>query len=212
MNYETVGNCQVQGLNELYLKYFKYRTFGTFVEIGAYDGISFSNTYGLARAGWKGLYAEPVKEFYEICKENLKEFNVEVKQTALGNRVGSIRMHIAGTVSTYEQFHIDAPVWKSHYNPNAVQDVPLTTLDLFLEENKINPWFDLLVIDTEGSEMKVLEGFTLDRWYPKMVIVEAEEHSPFKELTVLAPQINEFFGEYEKVYSDEINNIYIRNS
>ena len=41
---------------------------GTFVEIGAYDGESFSNTSFLADLGWNGLYVEPVPKFAALCR------------------------------------------------------------------------------------------------------------------------------------------------
>jgi hypothetical protein len=46
MNYTVVPTCQIdhEYLNELYLKIFGYRSDGYFVEIGAYDGKTFSNT------------------------------------------------------------------------------------------------------------------------------------------------------------------------
>jgi hypothetical protein len=45
-----------------------------------------------------------------------------------------------------------------------------------------------------------------------MAIVEAQELHPAKELTLQAPFINKYFQDagYEKIYCDEINNIYVR--
>ena len=37
-----------------------YKTDGTFVEVGANDGMTGSFTYNLAKIGWHGLYFEPV--------------------------------------------------------------------------------------------------------------------------------------------------------
>jgi len=65
--YKPLSDCQIPRLDEIYLKNFGYKTDGTFVEIGAYDGHSISNTSFLADIGWKGIYVEPVKEYYEKC-------------------------------------------------------------------------------------------------------------------------------------------------
>src|SRR3989337_2392344 len=73
MNMYTIRHDgQIKGVAEIYEGFFGYKTDGIFVEVGANDGISFSNTYFLAAIGWKGMYIEPVPELYEKCVENHK--------------------------------------------------------------------------------------------------------------------------------------------
>jgi len=209
MDYETVPDCQVKGMNEIYLKYFGYKTDGIFVEGGAFDGHSISNTWGLAHAGWRGLYIEPIPENAKACKLNHSSHkNITTLQLALGNYTGTVIMYVAAGNSTYSSILRNSELCKNEYKENIKITVPITTLDKILEENNIPIGFDVLVIDTECSEIQVLEGFTLSKWIPKMVIIEAHEYSEYKELTVLFPSINKFFESYEKIYSDEINNIY----
>lgn len=209
--YKVAHNCQIYGLNDFYDKYFSHIKEGTFVEVGAYDGYNFSNTWGLADAGWTGLYVEPIPEFAQKCQENHKNNKITVVQEAMGDHADIVRMKVAGTLSTYDDLYANSDVWKSHYRKNNTITVRMETLDSLLNRYRINPGFELLVIDTEGSELKVLKGFDIKYWSPLMVIVEAHEHSPYKELTVLAPDINEYFSyDYDKIYSDAINNIYIR--
>jgi len=44
---------------------------GTFIEIGAYDGYSLSNTYYLEKIkNWKGILVEPIPDRYNECKKN----------------------------------------------------------------------------------------------------------------------------------------------
>ena len=39
---------------------------GYFVEIGAFDGVTFSNSYFFEKElGWKGICIEPMKKYYE---------------------------------------------------------------------------------------------------------------------------------------------------
>ena len=51
-------------------KFFSDKKDGTFVDIGAHDGVTFSNTYFLESAGWKGVAVEPIKEVYEKLIKN----------------------------------------------------------------------------------------------------------------------------------------------
>jgi len=62
-------SCQIPNLKKIYREIFGDCAFGTFVEVGAFDGESFSNTSGLADFGWRGLYIEPISEFAIQCKK-----------------------------------------------------------------------------------------------------------------------------------------------
>ena len=50
------NKCQIPNLADIYLENFGYKRDGYFVEVGAYDGVSWSNTFGLAAIGWGGRY------------------------------------------------------------------------------------------------------------------------------------------------------------
>lgn len=80
---------QIPNLDSIYQKYFT-RFFGIpyqgfFVEVGAYDGESYSNTSGLADSGWNGLYIEPVFEYYNKCLIRHKNNSVKVINCAIGS-------------------------------------------------------------------------------------------------------------------------------
>ena len=53
-----------------------------------------------------------------------------------------------------------------------VIEVPVRTLDDILAEAQAPVPFDLLSLDVEGHELKVLEGFTFARWRPRLVLLE----------------------------------------
>jgi hypothetical protein len=57
----------VRDLHDVLSFVFGFRTHGLFVEVGAYDGESFSNTSGLADLGWSGHYLEPIPKFARAC-------------------------------------------------------------------------------------------------------------------------------------------------
>lgn len=208
----TVEPNQLPALPNIYMKYFGYKTDGFFVDVGAYDGMSYSNSYCLAEAGWKGICYEPIPEFYQKCIEvHRKHPNVKIIQTALGNRTGVVNMVVAGTLSTYSDYYINTKYWGPEYRWKNGMISPITTLDITLRENNVQPNFDVLSLDVEGSETDVLKCFDVEYWKPKMAIIEAQENHPADELRNQAPFINMYFEEagYEKIYSDEVNNIYV---
>ena len=69
-DYKPVDSCQIPGLAGIYAGVFGLKNNGTFVEIGAYDGKTYSNTYQLAKLGWKGLYVKPYADYAQMCCNN----------------------------------------------------------------------------------------------------------------------------------------------
>ena len=61
------------GKNKLDQQLEKYLDFhnGFFIELGAYDGVTQSNTLFYEKnKGWRGILIEPSKDIYKICKKN----------------------------------------------------------------------------------------------------------------------------------------------
>lgn len=209
--------CQVGNLDMLYEAFLGRPETGTFVEIGAYDGISFSNTSCLAALGWRGIYVEPVPEFARKCAErNARHPRITVLQLAVGADEGSVEMIVGGPLSTTKQQlrdDYDSIRWADgSFGDDVRVTVPRTTLDRLLEEQGIEPGFDLLVIDVEGSELEVFSGFTLERWRPRMLIVEIVDLHP--SLTRARRDYwnlyRELLGQdYVTVYKDSMNTVLI---
>ena len=54
----------------LYNKIFAYKAGnGIFIDVGAYDGITFSNTYLFEKLGWTGICIEPDPSSFEVLKK-----------------------------------------------------------------------------------------------------------------------------------------------
>jgi len=51
---------------------FKKINNGFFVDIGANDGVTFSNTYFFEKKGWDGLCVEPIPSVFEKLNQNRK--------------------------------------------------------------------------------------------------------------------------------------------
>jgi FkbM family methyltransferase len=205
MNYLISDSCQIdhEYLNELYLKIFGYINNGFFVEIGAYDGISFSNTWGLSKAGWSGLYVEPAEELLERCKANHKfNKNIQYFNCAVSNFEGTARFYLGDWGSTIcENLVIDN---HPYLNKNNYRIVKVFTLDYVLELFKVPVDFNLLVVDCEGEDLEVLKSFSIDRYKPKMIIVEYQ-HETFDEFMKYFNLFN-----YKLENKDSCNLIYLR--
>ena len=81
---------------------------------------------------------------------------------------------------TYESFSsikIKQGYIDKHYQPDYTNiKVNIRTLDLVLEEAKLDQNIDILIIDTEGWELEVMKGFNHIKYNPKVVILENYLH------------------------------------
>lgn len=216
--YPPSPTCQIPNLAFIYDMIFGERADGTFVEVGAFDGYSFSNTSGLAAAGWSGHYVEPVPASAALCRLRYADHpRITVTELAIGASEGTIDIHVGGPLSTpnadllAEYREVD---WAkdSFVGEHEVVSVPQVTLDHFLESQSIPAGFELLVVDVEGYEPAVFAGFDLARWRPTCIIAEIADLHPDlvggrAESAHLANQISA--AGYRIVYKDHINTIFV---
>jgi FkbM family methyltransferase len=215
--YNISAECQVKTLNEIYTKYFGYPSMGFFVEVGAYDGEFVSNTSFLADAGWKGLYIEPVSEYYHKCLKRHESNDVTVANVAIGLEEGEVKMFRGETLSTLNEEQVKRYQeidWAAHITFDEINCDQLR-LDTLMNRLEVPKNFDILVVDVEGKESEIFKTFDLDEWRPKMMIVELEdEHPSFQKYPELIEEIRNLrkFIESKKYvaeYRDTINTVYI---
>jgi FkbM family methyltransferase len=152
--------------------YFNDKRNGVFVDVGANDYRRFSNTFYLETSlGWSGLAIEPQKKFaadYAKYRPHSAFVPLFVSDHSNGEVVLNVPQNndlVASADKTFVE------------NSGGEEVVPLrtttTTLDDVLARQKITQ-FDFLSIDVELHEPEVLGGFTLERFRPRLVCVEAQ--------------------------------------
>jgi FkbM family methyltransferase len=170
------------GEDRLLADFFKGKTSGFYVEVGAYNGVDLSNTYYFEQIGWTGILVEADPLMAESCRET-RTNSVVVQcaavppasppyvpfQVSEDNRYISSLSMAAGDLRRVE-------AWTGHVNVRAV-DIPARTLDSIFEEHNVGE-IDFLTIDVEGHEWGVLQGLTLARWRPGIVILERNGAKP----------------------------------
>lgn len=215
--YKVSESCQVQNLDLIYSKYFGYPSKGTFVEVGAFDGESFSNTSCLSDEGWRGIYIEPIKEYYDQCVARHKNNNVSVLHCSIGVDEREVDIYVSGGLTTtkWDLVEMYSEIEWAKDNVFFRDKCSQVRLDKILNEHSINPNFEVLVIDVEGSEEDVLNSFDLNYWRPKMLIIElVDKHESFQkyESHILNNKNirNKILDlNYTVAYEDQINTIFI---
>jgi FkbM family methyltransferase len=215
MPYKKGYQCQIPGLENIYTKYFGDTDSGAFVEVGAFDCYTWSNTSGLAEAGWRGLYFEPQPGPVSECMQRYAgNPRIEIVCLALSDYPGERELFLGGSLSTIHEETKDMYLdigWAQSTGLGEGKSIKVYvgTLDTELYRRRWPRGFEVLVIDVEGSELDVLNGFSLGYWHPSMAIIETHEHLDNPELAAKAEKIDAYFAEYTKIYSDSINSIYI---
>lgn len=217
MTYNVPELCQIKDLSLIYTQHFGYPSKGYFVEVGAYDGEFVSNTSFLADMGWRGLYIEPIEEYYNQCLARHANNDVVVANVAIGLEEGEAKIFKGQTLTTLNPDQVKRYQeigWASqqHFTEVTCQQMKLDSLMKTLDVPKN---FDILVVDVEGKESEIFKTFDLDEWRPKMLIVELEdEHEEFnnypemiKEIKALRDFIHS--KNYIEIYKDSINTVFL---
>lgn len=209
--------CQIPILMDLYEESFGYHDRGYFVELGAFDCRQWSNCWSLAMAGWTGVFVEPQPEYIEHCERRFGDNpKISIVEAAISIEAGVADLWLGDSLATISKRRVeeyDKSEVFGHFKIGERETVEVATMTLnkLLENEQAPQGFEVLSIDVEGSEMDVLFGFTIDYWSPQMVIVEAHEQAKEEIMNYRATFINDYFRRYgyTKIYSDNINNIYI---
>jgi hypothetical protein len=199
---------------------FRGRSHGYFVEVGAFDGVSLSNTFFLEQMGWHGLLVEPILPLCEQAALHRPRSRVVQAAVAGPDRRGTAKFTITKNVPVLSFLRTDQEHMARCLREGAEfveVDVPVVTLDdlLLLERNQAGsngPWtagvgwrIDLVSIDVEGGELDVLEGFRLERFKPRILVMENDRPSGAAIEPYLAAR------GYRKFHRRKINDFYVRN-
>lgn len=138
------------------LKLYSNKTpLGTFIEIGASDGKTLSNTYLLEQLGWKGICVEPIPEKFELLQKNRSSINVN---KAVYNVSGQDIKFTVALSSLYSGITSEIDTHHSVKNTGNTISVKTITLNDLIRESGLPNFIEYLSLDTEGSEYEILKA------------------------------------------------------
>ena len=145
---------------------------GFFVEFGATDGITLSNTFLLeTKFNWQGILAEPAKIWQDQLKKNrnaIIETDCVWKSTGDTLSFNETKKSDLSTINYFSKLDIHK---KNRSNGN-IYNVKTISLEDMLKKFKAPFFIDYLSIDTEGSEYQILENFNFDKYKFKVITCE----------------------------------------
>lgn len=199
-SYDIEPTCQIENFGYLLEQLPKpfgifdpdYR--GRFVEVGSFDGKTYSNVWQFVKAGWQGIMIEPMADNVTLLRENLAtihDHRVTWVPLACSDKPGMVQMFFEREGSREAK-----PGELTH-------QIQAERLDDILARHYWKTNCDMLVIDTEDYEQPVLRGFDLAFWRPKLCIVETHGHQ--REI------IHGIFDPlYRIFYEDGLNTMFVR--
>lgn len=160
---------------------------GRFLDIGAFDGATFSNTRALAELGWGGVLVEPSPESFLALKRLYRDRpDVTLVNALIGYDWQLVVFHDSpDAVGTANQAHYEKWKGAGQYQDVMIPETPLAHL-LY----KLPGPYDFITIDTEGTSLQVLRNLVHlqnDLGYipPKLLCVEVDD---FEEMQLFCRQ------------------------
>lgn len=148
---------------------------GRLLDVGSYDGRTFSNSRALSESGWEGVYVEPAAHAFAAMLDDPPP-NAQLVNALIGPRTGICSfLQSRDAVSTTDRAH--ARRWQQHASFQASYTVSISPSD-FLREFP-GP-YRFISVDTEGTSMWLFHEISphLDRLETEMICVEHDGAHP----------------------------------
>lgn len=166
--------------------FFIYRNFinkerkdGMYIELGACDGILFSNTLFFEKElKFHGILIEPVKKFFIKLLQN-RYYNL-CYNCAISTQKEDIEILINGAVSGIKK-HMKDTFVQSWHKHSLVKKVKTTTLSKLLKEHAIK-YVDFMSLDVEGGELDVLQTIDFQATPMYLICIELDNHNETKNI------------------------------
>lgn len=173
------------GEDSIVRQFFDSQAGGTYIDIGAHDGIRFSNTYLLDTVdNWRGICVEPHPDYFQLLAKNRpRSTNLCVACGDRDQESCNFYANYRGSLSSLDPNTDELFAgFGAYYAPNSVREVngmkngllhvPMLRLDSILEHSNLDSPIDFISIDVDGSERWTLPGFSMSRWRPRVALME----------------------------------------
>lgn len=160
-------------------KYFHTKRNGIFLEMGALDGVTYSNTkFFEDTLDWSGILIEPIPQYYEKCR--IARPRSLIYNCIVSSSTEPMDIYVNGAVSSVKDYttqeYYDG--WHKDKDIRTIR-VPCRRLDDILHNANIS-FIDFWSLDVEGSEYEVLK--TMDWDIPVKVLCMEVSGGQYSEM------------------------------
>lgn len=155
---------------------------GLVLEVGAFDGIHLSNSYGLELLGWDSICVEPNPNIFKFLQDQRPKSQV-FNCAAVGDQEIEEIDFYSEEIGVLSGIDYDEQDIKKRYANRGLAykepehfKVAAKTLNQLLNSAKLRTnRLDVVSIDVEGFELEVLKGLDLSKWKVGLFIIEAND-------------------------------------
>jgi len=173
-NFKSQIGQDVYVLNNIFGK----KRNGFFIELGAADGITHSNTYAMEKDfSWNGICIEPNPKYKSLLDKNRTCNKVYFPVYSSSNKMVNF------SVVDYGQFSGISNHLGNIGNSKIEKKIKLKTKTLtqICDECNAPKYIDFLSLDTEGTELEVLKGFDFNKYTIGYICVE-HNYRPLRKI------------------------------
>lgn len=191
---------------------FDKMTYGYFIDIGAGDGVTISNTYVMEKnLKWDGICIEPSSiSFPSLIKNRM----CKCDDTLVYNRSGTEKYYEIKNTGYFNEYFSSVYKPSEHFNDYNLLDKKCDTLYNILNRLKSATMIHYLSIDTEGSEYDILKKFFEDEyitdtktWKRRILSISIEHNFNESYRSEIKDLMN--FYLYDKVNELTVDDIYV---
>lgn len=163
------------------LNHFAGKT-GKFLDLGAFDGITFSNTYALLQSGWQGVYVEASPKMFTALTRNVINDNAHFCLACITHEP------VTGMITFYDNDQATATTDVNHVKKWEAQTPfkPITVMPVNYQAilSTYGTDFDMVSLDIEGQSAELfIKLFPL---LPKVSLWVVEHDNRKDEILSLA--------------------------
>lgn len=168
-NEDNVEFYSRNGEDFLLWKLFKNKTDGFYIEIGAFDGIHFSNSYFFEKQGWRGICTEAHPKYFSLCKNNRPDA-VCLHNACVGKDMGPVV-----ALNAEEPRILSASKTESPSGNATVEVNTITLTEILRQYAPANNRVSFISIGIEENVIHILENFDFQQWFIGVFVITASD-------------------------------------
>lgn len=207
------GYFSIHSLDKKLEKYVNYDK-GFFVELGANDGITQSNSfYFELKRNWRGVLVEPSPHNFLLCKKIRSKKNYIYCNACVGFDFKGkyVDIKYSNLMSISNNLDLDLLSKKDHIK-NSIQHLNeneevfqfgsmAVTLNTLLEKSNAPKIIDFLSLDVEGAELEVLKGIDFNLFSFKYILIEVRNLEKIKTFLKLKQyELHDKFSKHDFLF------------
>lgn len=207
---------------ELLIDYNKSRKNVTVLQIGAHDGITNDpvREFIVRYRKWQAFLVEPIPKYFEKLQRNYRYTSskrVNFLRYGISNQTDSIHIYqikeefihqfpqYAHQIASLNKSHLfeHFPALKNEMEKIDKVQIPVITIRKLISKYHLDN-FDVLCLDTEGLEYRIMMSFPFDVKKPNLIIYETLHLSSSEKATLYENLRNKGYSNYQ-FYFDSIS-------